>query len=62
MIVLYNGTVYILGIMKVCAFLAKIVTLKLVSQCFHGALAVLVSCNQAEKCLQYNLKCFATKF
>ena len=42
--------------MKVWAFLAKNITLKPASQYLHGTLAVLV--NQAQKCLQYDWKCF----
>ena len=51
--------------MKIWGFLAKdtcIITLKPAS---HGNLAVLVRKNQAQKCLQCDLKCFqlvATKF
>ena len=51
--------------MKVWGFLAKYITLKPASQYLHDALAVLVRYNQAQKCLQYDLKHFqkvATKF
>ena len=42
--------------MKIWAFLAKHITLQPASQWFHGTLAVLVRYNQAQKCLQYDLK------